>query len=58
MDGLFNQHDCSAGLVLKTPSRKHMEYAIRIGFKATNNKVEYETLLAGLRLHQNWEWDP
>ena len=27
-----------------------MEYAIRIGFKATNNEAEYEALLAGLRV--------
>lgn len=27
-----------------------MEYVIRIGFKATNNKAEYEALLAGLRV--------
>ena len=26
-----------------------MEYAIRIGFKATNNEVEYMALLVGLR---------
>ena len=31
-------------------SIEHMEYAIRIGFKANNNKVEYEALLAGLRV--------
>ena len=27
-----------------------MEYAIRIGFKATNNKAEYEALLAEFRV--------
>ena len=27
-----------------------MEYAIRIGFKATNNEAEYEALLTGLRV--------
>ena len=27
-----------------------MEYAIRIGFKVTNNEAEYEALLAGLRV--------
>ena len=27
-----------------------MEYAIRIGFKATNNEAEYEAPLAGLRV--------
>ena len=27
-----------------------MEYAIRIGFKATNNEAEYEALLVGLKI--------
>ena len=27
-----------------------MEYAIRIGFKVTNNEAEYEALLARLRV--------
>ena len=27
-----------------------MEYAIRIGFKATNNEVEYEALLIRMRI--------
>ncbi|GFS40630.1 hypothetical protein Acr_00g0069590 [Actinidia rufa] len=50
IDGSSNQHGCGAGLVLQTPSGKQMEYAIRIGFKATNNKAKYEALLAGLRV--------
>ena len=27
-----------------------MEYAIRIGFKTTNNEIDYETFLTGLRV--------
>lgn len=50
VDGSSNQHGCGAGLVLQTPSGKQMEYAIRIGFKATNNEVEYEAFIAGLRV--------
>ncbi|GFS37771.1 hypothetical protein Acr_00g0053840 [Actinidia rufa] len=37
-------------LVLRAPSGEQMEYAIRMGFQATNNEAEYEALLAGLRL--------
>ena len=48
MDGSSNQHSCDAGLILRTPSSDQMEYAIHIGFKATNNESEYEALLAGL----------
>ncbi|GFS40591.1 hypothetical protein Acr_00g0069450 [Actinidia rufa] len=50
VDGSSNQHGCGAGLVIQTPSGEQMEYAIRIGFKATNNEAEYEALLAGLRI--------
>ncbi|GFY99328.1 hypothetical protein Acr_13g0007290 [Actinidia rufa] len=37
-------------LVIQTPSGEQMTYAIRTGFKATNNEAEYEALLAGLRV--------
>ncbi|GFS41656.1 hypothetical protein Acr_00g0075590 [Actinidia rufa] len=47
VDGSFNQHGCGVGLVIQTPSGEQMEYAIRMGFKATNNEAEYEALLAG-----------
>ncbi|GFY89059.1 hypothetical protein Acr_06g0009990 [Actinidia rufa] len=50
VDGSSNQHGCGAGLVIQTPLGEQMEYAIRIGFKATNNEAEYEALLAGLRV--------
>ncbi|XP_057510765.1 uncharacterized protein LOC130793127 [Actinidia eriantha] len=50
VDGSSNQHGCGARLVIQTPSGEQMEYAIRIGFKATNNEAEYKALLAGLRM--------
>ena len=50
VDGSSNQHGYGAGLVLQTPSRDQMEYAIRIGFKATNNEAKYEAFLANLRV--------
>ncbi|GFY96671.1 hypothetical protein Acr_11g0009770 [Actinidia rufa] len=50
VDGSSNQHGCGAGLVLQNPSGEQMEYAIRIGFKATNNEAEYEALLTELRV--------
>ncbi|GFY92744.1 hypothetical protein Acr_08g0011400 [Actinidia rufa] len=46
----FYRSGCGVGLMLQTPSGEQMEYAIRIGFKATNNKAEYEALLTGLRV--------
>ncbi|KAM1798093.1 hypothetical protein ACFX12_032194 [Malus domestica] len=50
VDGSSNQQGCGAGLVLTTPDKVAMEYAIRFKFKASNNEAEYEALLAGLRL--------
>ncbi|GFS41559.1 hypothetical protein Acr_00g0075090 [Actinidia rufa] len=50
VDGSSTHHGCRAGLVLQTPSDEQMEYAIRIGFKATNNEAVYEALLARLRV--------
>ena len=50
VDGSSNQYSCGAGLVLQTPLGDQMEYAIRIGFKATNNEAEYEALLVDLRV--------
>ncbi|GFY91570.1 hypothetical protein Acr_07g0017660 [Actinidia rufa] len=50
VDGSSNQHSYGAGLVLRTPSGEQLDYFIRIGFKATNNEVEYETFLIELRV--------
>lgn len=33
-----------------TPEKDKLEYAIRFGFKATNNEAEYKSLIVGLRL--------
>ncbi|KAM0957204.1 hypothetical protein ACFX2A_025888 [Malus domestica] len=50
VDGSSNQQDCGAGLVLTTPDKVTMEYALRFKFKASNNEAEYEALIAGLCL--------
>ncbi|CAL2247844.1 unnamed protein product [Prunus armeniaca] len=41
---------CGAGLVLISPDKVALEYALRFKFHASNNEAEYEALLAGLRL--------
>ncbi|KAM2274238.1 hypothetical protein ACFX1S_044068 [Malus domestica] len=41
---------CGIGLVLTTPNKVAMKYALRFKFKASNNEAEYEAFLAGLRL--------
>ena len=50
VDGSSNQQGYGAGLVLTTPDKVAMEYAICFKFKVSNNEAEYEALLAGLRL--------
>jgi ribonuclease HI len=39
-----------AGLLFISPLGKHMRYAVRLHFPASNNMAEYEALLCGLRI--------
>ncbi|XP_021822806.1 uncharacterized protein LOC110764201 [Prunus avium] len=48
VDGSANQQGCGAGLVLTAPDGAKIEYAIRFGFRTSNNEAEYEALLAGI----------
>ncbi|KAI5328097.1 hypothetical protein L3X38_027493 [Prunus dulcis] len=50
VDGSSNAQGCGAGLVLVSPDKVALEYALRFNFQASNNEDEYEALLAGLRL--------
>ncbi|XP_059658426.1 uncharacterized protein LOC132304712 [Cornus florida] len=50
VDGSVNARASRAGLVIISPNGECIKYALRFGFKATNNEAEYETLLAGLRM--------
>ena len=38
------------GVVLISPDRSRLRYAIRLHFLASNNTVEYEALINGLRI--------
>ncbi|GKC66596.1 reverse transcriptase domain-containing protein [Tanacetum coccineum] len=49
-DGASSLKGAGAGLVLIDLSRTEYTYAIRLNFASTNNKAEYEALLAGLRI--------
>lgn len=44
-----------AGMILTSPEGFKVQQAIHIRFKATNNEVEYEAILAGLRLAKSLE---
>ncbi|XP_077232437.1 uncharacterized protein LOC143869766 [Tasmannia lanceolata] len=50
MDGSSNYLGSGAGLILTGPENFVMDYAVRFGFKASNNEAEYEALLAGMKL--------
>ena len=50
MDDTSNDTVSRAGMMLISPLRHKIHYAIRFGFQASNNKVEYEAPIAGLRL--------
>ena len=50
VDDASNTLGAEAGIVVITPERIKLEHSFRLGFKAFNNEVEYEALLAGLRV--------
>lgn len=49
-DGASNREGSGAGLILTSPEGEEVTYALRFDFHTSNNKAEYEALLAGLRL--------
>ncbi|XP_075655042.1 uncharacterized protein LOC142625237 [Castanea sativa] len=50
MDGASNVAGAGAGIVVITPEDLKLEHLFKLGFRASNNEVEYEALLAGLRV--------
>ena len=46
VDGSSNEGGSGAGLILVSPEGHRMHCALRFGFKASNNEVEYEALIA------------
>ncbi|XP_058075961.1 uncharacterized protein LOC131224683 [Magnolia sinica] len=50
IDGSSNAKRAGAKIVLIALDSTSIQHAIRLSFKASNNEVEYEALLAGLRL--------
>jgi ribonuclease HI len=49
-DGFVMKTGAGAGLLFISPLGKHMRYAVRLHFPTSNNMVEYEALLCGLRI--------
>ena len=52
VDGATNQRGSGVGLVLISPKKITIEKSLRLGFLATNNEAEYETLLIGMTMVQ------
>jgi len=52
MDESLTSGDDGVGLVIKSPKGQIWPYALYFEFQASNNEVEYEALLAGLRLDE------
>ncbi|XP_059638806.1 uncharacterized protein LOC132281085 [Cornus florida] len=50
VDGSSTAHASGVGLIIISPEGENIAYALRFGFKVTNNKAEYEALIAGLKL--------
>ena len=49
-DGSVMAPGSGAGVVLISPDGSRLRYAIRLHFSASNNAVEYEALINGLRI--------
>ena len=49
-DGSEQYQGSGAGVTLKSPTEEELRYILQIHFNATNNTVEYEALLHGLRI--------
>ena len=57
VDEASNAQGSGAGLILTSPEGIDIEYALRFGFRASNNEVEYEAVIAGLNLAHSLEVD-
>ena len=57
IDGASNAQGSEAGLILTSLEGIDIEYALRFGFHTSNNKAEYEAVIAGLNLAHSLEVD-
>ena len=53
VDGVSSTMGAGVGIVIITPEGIRLEHSFRFGFKASNNKAEYEALIAGLKTALN-----
>ena len=57
VDGAANSQGSGVGMILTSPNRIDVEYALRLGFQASNNEAVYEAVIAGLNLAHSMEAD-
>ena len=57
VDGASNAQGSGASLILTSPEGIDIEYALRFGFRTSNNEAEYEVVIAGLNLAHSLEVD-
>ena len=57
VDGATNTQGSGVGLILTSLEGIDIEYALRFGFRASNNEAEYEAIINGLNLAQSMEVD-
>ncbi|KAL0319860.1 UNVERIFIED_CONTAM: hypothetical protein Sradi_5247500 [Sesamum radiatum] len=50
VDGSSTIKGSGAAIVITTPQGEDLEFAIKFGFKASNNEAEYEALVIGMRM--------
>ncbi|KAL0405250.1 UNVERIFIED_CONTAM: hypothetical protein Slati_3838900 [Sesamum latifolium] len=49
VDGSSTAQGSGVGIVITTPQGEDLEFAIKFGFKASNNEADYEALVIGMR---------
>ncbi|KAL0367549.1 UNVERIFIED_CONTAM: hypothetical protein Sradi_3645000 [Sesamum radiatum] len=52
VDGSSTAQGSGVDIVITTPQSEDLEFAIKFGFKASNNEAEYEALVIGIRMAQ------
>ncbi|KAL0445281.1 UNVERIFIED_CONTAM: hypothetical protein Slati_2250800 [Sesamum latifolium] len=50
VDGSSTTQGSGAGVVITSPQGEDLEFAVKFGFKASNNETEYEALVIGIRM--------
>ncbi|KAL0395115.1 UNVERIFIED_CONTAM: hypothetical protein Slati_4477700 [Sesamum latifolium] len=50
VDGSSTTQGRSAGIVITSPQGEDLEFAVKFGFKDSNNEAKYEALLVGIKM--------